>query len=65
MQQMLTSNQSYSHHSDIENPDQLSISGTPSGVQTPRPSGTDKRLPGILHSYFGQVGAPSSVTLTF
>ena len=48
-----------SHHSEIDSPELLSISGTPSGVQTPRPSGTDKRLPGILHSYFGQVGAPS------
>ena len=62
MQQLLISNSSYSHRSDIESPDQLSISGTPSGVQTPRPSGTDKRLPGILHSYFGQVGTPSSAT---
>lgn len=62
---MLTFDTSNSHRSDIENPNQLSISGTPSGVQTPRPSGTDKRLPGILHSYFGQVGASSFATSVF
>lgn len=32
----------------------------PSGVQTPAPSGLDKRTPGIFSSYFGQVGNPSS-----
>jgi hypothetical protein len=30
-------------------------SATPPGASTPRPDPTDKRLPGILHSYFGQV----------
>ena len=32
-----------------------SNSSTPPGVMTPRPDLTDKRLPGIMHSYFGQV----------
>ncbi|OWP03296.1 BPK2, Sch9-like cAMP-dependent protein kinase catalytic subunit [Marssonina coronariae] len=32
-------------------------SDTPrSGVATPQPDPSDKRLPGIMHSYFGQVG---------
>ena len=62
MQELLTFGIPHSHHSEFDNPDLLSISGTPSGVQTPRPSGTDKRLPGILHSYFGQVGDPSLAT---
>lgn len=59
---MLTFATQHSHHSEFENSELLSISGTPSGVQTPRPSGTDKRLPGIHHSYFGQVGDPSFAT---
>ena len=37
-----------------------SDSQIPSGVQTPQPDLSDKRLPGIMHSYFGQVGSPSS-----
>jgi protein-serine/threonine kinase len=41
---------------DDDNPDQIgSNSSTPPGAATPRPDPTDKRLPGILHSYFGQV----------
>ena len=32
-----------------------SNSSTPPGAATPRPDLTDKRLPGIIHSYFGQV----------
>jgi hypothetical protein len=32
-----------------------STNSTPPGATTPRPDPTDKRLPGILHSYFGQV----------
>ncbi|KAI4619226.1 uncharacterized protein J4E88_008706 [Alternaria novae-zelandiae] len=32
-----------------------STSSTPPGATTPKPDPTDKRLPGILHSYFGQV----------
>ncbi len=35
-------------------------SPTPSGVATPRPDLHDKRLPGIMHSYFGQVGRDPS-----
>lgn len=36
-------------------------SDTPrSGVATPQPDPADKRLPGIMHSYFGQVGSGSS-----
>lgn len=35
-------------------------SPTPSGVATPRPDLHDKRLPGINHSYFGQVGGDPS-----
>jgi len=31
---------------------------TPSGVHTPRPDPTDKRLPGIMHTYFGQATPP-------
>ncbi len=38
-----------------------SSSPTPSGVETPRPDLHDKRSPGIMSSYFGQVGRqPSS-----
>jgi serine/threonine protein kinase SCH9 len=33
-----------------------STSSTPPGAVTPRPDLTDKRLPGIVHSCFGQVG---------
>lgn len=41
---------------DDDNHDQIgSTSSTPPGACTPRPDPTDKRLPGILHSYFGQV----------
>jgi serine/threonine protein kinase SCH9 len=40
-------------------------SDTPrSGVATPRPDPSDKRLPGIMHSYFGQVGSGSSTSPT-
>ncbi|KAF6225700.1 hypothetical protein HO133_009700 [Letharia lupina] len=35
-------------------------SAPPSGVATPHPDPTDKRLPGILHSYFGQNTPPLS-----
>ncbi|KAF2191019.1 Pkinase-domain-containing protein [Zopfia rhizophila CBS 207.26] len=42
--------------SDDDSHDQIgSNSSTPPGAATPRPDPTDKRLPGILHSYFGQV----------
>lgn len=35
---------------------------TPSGVETPRPDFHDKRLPGIMHNYFGQVGSETSTS---
>ncbi|KAG4424403.1 hypothetical protein IFR04_002459 [Cadophora malorum] len=41
--------------------DDANESDTPrSGVATPQPDPSDKRLPGIMHSYFGQVGSGSS-----
>lgn len=41
-----------------EAPDLIgSESVTPSGVVTPRPDPVDKRFPGIVHTFFGQVGA--------
>ncbi|PGH23320.1 AGC/AKT protein kinase [Polytolypa hystricis UAMH7299] len=36
-----------------------STSSTPSGIATPQPDPSDKRLPGIMHSFFAQVGAGS------
>lgn len=46
--------------SDEETHDHIgSTSTTPSGIATPNPNPADKRLPGIIHSYFGQVGARS------
>ena len=51
------------NRSDDEFHDQIgSISVTPSGIATPRPDPSDKRLPGILHGYFGQVGHMFSTT---
>src|ERR1700761_3685761 len=41
---------------DDENDHIDSTSSTPPGAVTPRPDLTDKRLPGIVHSCFGQVG---------
>lgn len=38
----------------------LSGAPTPSGIETPRPDFQDKRMPGIMHSYFGQVGKQAS-----
>ncbi|KAI9749091.1 MAG: hypothetical protein M4579_007007 [Chaenotheca gracillima] len=40
--------------------DQVGDSAPASGVVTPRPDPADKRLPGIIHSFFGQVRATSS-----
>lgn len=37
-----------------ENENNDSDRDTPSGVATPQPDPSDKRLPGIMHSYFGQ-----------
>ena len=39
-------------------------SPTPSGAATPRPDPSDKRLPGIMHGYFGQVRDSSTSTST-
>jgi hypothetical protein len=44
---------------DNENGDDSDIPR--SGVATPQPDPSDKRLPGIMHSYFGQVGSESSI----
>lgn len=47
---------------DDDFPDHIgSHSATPSGAQTPQPDLQDKRLPGIMHQYFGggQVGTES------
>lgn len=50
--------------SDEETHDHIgSTSTTPSGVATPNPNPADKRLPGIINSYFGQVGARFSTIL--
>ena len=57
-------NTEWSSRSDEEAHDHIgSISTTPSGVATPNPNPTDKRLPGIVHSYFGQVCARFFETL--
>lgn len=51
---LLTPHRAAAH--DDDGHDQIgSTSSTPPGASTPRPDPTDKRLPGILHSYFGQV----------
>lgn len=51
---LLTPHRAATH--DDDGHDQIgSTSSTPPGASTPRPDPTDKRLPGILHSYFGQV----------
>ena len=58
----------YSHHSSRDHSDDDShdhigsISATPSGVATPHPDPSDKRLPGILQSCFGQVGERLSIS---
>ena len=50
----------YLTRSDDDTHDHIgSLSATPSGVATPRPDPSDKRLPGIMHGYFGQVGTTS------
>ncbi|KIX03141.1 uncharacterized protein Z518_06692 [Rhinocladiella mackenziei CBS 650.93] len=54
-------NSSAKHENRDDLHDQIgSNSPTPSGVETPRPDLHDKRLPGIMHSYFGQVGRDPS-----
>lgn len=45
---------------DEDGQDQIgSMTTTPSGIATPQPDPSDKRLPGIMHSFFAQVGASS------
>lgn len=52
-----------SHQQDDDVHDQIgSSSSTPSGIATPQLDPTDKRLPGIMHSFFAQVGACSDST---
>lgn len=50
--------QSTRHEDDGPNDQIPSNAPTPSGVETPRPEFKDKRLPGIVHSYFGQNTPP-------
>ena len=49
--------------SDDDTPDHIG-SATPSGARTPRPDPQDKRLPGIMHAYFGQVGTESESSVS-
>ncbi|KAK2750953.1 hypothetical protein FQN57_000028 [Myotisia sp. PD_48] len=42
--------------------DDCTIGSTPSGIATPQPDLSDKRLPGIMHSFFAQVRAGSDST---
>lgn len=53
---------SSARHENGDQPDQIgSNCPTPSGAETPQPDPSDKRLPGIISSFFGQVGLnPSS-----
>ncbi|KAL8895282.1 MAG: hypothetical protein Q9192_003734 [Flavoplaca navasiana] len=60
LRQVMHQNRTYD-----EGPDLIgSESVTPSGAATPRPDPVDKRFPGIVHSFFGQVGATSFPTPT-
>ncbi|KAL9608529.1 MAG: hypothetical protein Q9167_006643 [Letrouitia subvulpina] len=56
LRQAMLQSQSYDEGHDLIS----SGTATPSGVVTPRPDPVDKRLPGIVHTYFGQVGATFS-----
>ncbi|KAL8843297.1 MAG: hypothetical protein Q9170_000155 [Blastenia crenularia] len=60
LRQAMHQNRNYDEGQDLIG----SESATPSGVATPRPDLVDKRFPGIVHSYIGQVGAPSFSTFT-
>ncbi|MCJ1396895.1 Serine/threonine-protein kinase [Xylographa trunciseda] len=56
-------NRYFTSRSDDEHHDHIgSQSATPSGVATPRPDPSDKRLPQIMHGYFGQVGTSSTTS---
>lgn len=50
----------YSRAGDDDANDNIDSDTPRSGVATPKPDPADKRLPGIMHSYFGQVGSGSS-----
>ncbi|KAG9241128.1 BPK2, Sch9-like camp-dependent protein kinase catalytic subunit [Calycina marina] len=45
---------------DNDSTDNIDSDTPRSGVATPQPDPSDKRFPGISHSYFGQVGTSSS-----
>ncbi|KAL8730815.1 MAG: hypothetical protein Q9181_004530 [Wetmoreana brouardii] len=60
LRQAMHQNRNYDEGQDLIG----SESATPSGVATPRPDPIDKRFPGIVHSFFGQVGKPSFPTST-
>jgi serine/threonine protein kinase SCH9 len=47
---------------DDDSTDHIDSDTPRSGVATPQPDPSDKRLPGIMHSYFGQVGSGSSTS---
>ncbi|KAK4939279.1 Serine/threonine-protein kinase, partial [Elasticomyces elasticus] len=53
-----TDTSSNSRHNDEEHDQIGSGTSTPPGAATPRPDLIDKRLPGILNTYFGQVRNP-------
>ncbi|KAL8674064.1 MAG: hypothetical protein Q9168_001524 [Polycauliona sp. 1 TL-2023] len=60
LRQVMHQNRSYD-----EGPDSIgSGSVTPSGAVTPHPDPVDKRFPGILHTFLGQVGATPFPTST-
>jgi serine/threonine protein kinase SCH9 len=57
----MTDHKSSSMRHDDEIHDHIGSNGsTPSGTATPQPELSDKRLPGIMHSYFAQVRADST-----
>ena len=62
---MVSNNTGYdSSKSEEDTHDHIGVSSTtPSGAATPRPDPSDKRLPGIMHGYFGQVGDTSTSNL--
>ncbi len=58
---MANTDQSISRPDDDSSHDHVgSNSSTPPGFATPQPDPSDKRLPGITHSYFGQVRSTST-----
>ena len=51
-----------SSRSDDEAQEQIGASAPGSGVATPRPDPVDKRLPGIMHTFFQQVSSDSTTS---